>query len=124
MDVGSWATAGAGVTDEQTPIVARPIAAHRRDSDDHAEKLSRGKASAGAGGDRGGSEGGQNIGRPLSLGGPRRPPKPPKRSERPGKPVALLGHLFFRGVVELAEGRPALAVELRELLLLDRREVG
>src|SRR5262245_65021221 len=78
VDLGSWATAVAAVPDEPTPIVADPIAAHRRDSDDRAEELSRGKASAGAGGDRGGSEGGQSIGRPLLMRGPEMAPHTPQ----------------------------------------------
>src|SRR5215469_13530569 len=67
VDNGSWATAVAAVPDGPTPAVVDPIEAHRHDSDGLAEELNRGKASAGAGGDRGGSEGGQNIGRPLSF---------------------------------------------------------
>src|SRR5215472_11744386 len=43
MDLGSSATVIAVVPDEPTPIVVRPIAAHRRDSDGHAEELSQEK---------------------------------------------------------------------------------
>jgi len=39
IDLGSWATVVAVVPDEPTPIVVRPIAGHRRDSDGHAEEL-------------------------------------------------------------------------------------
>src|SRR5262252_8144997 len=67
MNNGSWATAVAAVPDEPAPVVVDLIEAHRHDSDDLAEELNRGKASAGAGGDRGGSEGGQGFGRPLSF---------------------------------------------------------
>src|SRR5215510_12302567 len=95
VDLGSWATADAAVPDEPTPIVADPIAAHRRDSDDHAEELSRGKASAGAGGDRGGSEGGQNTGRPLSLVGHGGPRNPPNVRSGPAKPCRSSIRYFF-----------------------------
>src|SRR6266403_4723970 len=73
-------------------------------------------------------------------GGPRYgPPNPPALGSAPGNPgrssiawLPLLVHLatspsrswlLFRGVVNLAEVDPPLAVELGELLLLDRVEV-
>src|SRR6266478_4366777 len=73
------------------------------------------------------------------VGGPDMAPQTPSARKRPGDPGALLDRLtpaprsagycssitslFFGGVVNLAEVDPPLAVELGELLLLDRVEV-
>src|SRR5688572_28930631 len=56
-----------------------------------------------------------------------RPTRPGGRRRAPGDrdaPTTQTGSLLLAGVVKLAEEDPALAVELRELLLLDRGVIG